>query len=386
MAADLRFLKNKLSIAWHASVSAYDQGQDGELKMRKKANIVMLGTAPDALGGIASVIGTYYASGIIDNCNITYLVTHCTGTVQQKISTLFKAWCTFIRIILKGKIKIVHMHLACGMSFWRKSLFAAYAALLKIPFVIHLHSGNFPQYYLNSSKLTRLIIRCMFRLAAANITVSKELKLWLEQISNIRPAVIIHNPICIPAIRQASARKQSTIVFVGRIEPAKGIIDLITAVQHISQSYPEARLVIAGAGDTATVKKMAADLGIGSKIDFPGWVTGETKSALLTTATLFVLPSYAEGMPMGVLEAMSHGTAVIASDVGGIPEAIHDGIEGLLVPPGNVLKLVEAITLLLCNRELRERLGRAGQEAVRQRFSTASTSAALSDLYARLLS
>lgn len=353
--------------------------------MGKNANIVMLGTAPDALGGIASVIGIYYASGIIDNCNITYLVTHCTGTAQQKIFMLVKACCTFTRLILKRKIQIVHMHLACGMSFWRKILFAAYATLLKIPFVIHLHSGNFPQYYSNSSKLTRLMIRCMFRLAAANITVSRELKLWLEQISSIRPAVIIHNPICIPAIREASARKQSTIVFLGRIEPTKGIIDLITAVQHISPSYPEARLVIAGAGDTATVKKIAADLGIASKIDFPGWVTGETKSALLTTATLFVLPSYAEGMPMGVLEAMSHGTAVIASDVGGIPEAIHDGIEGLLVPPGNVLKLEQAITLLLCNRELRERLGRAGQEAVRQRFSTASTSAALSDLYAKLL-
>lgn len=88
---------------------------------------------------------------------------------------------------------------------------------------------------------------------------------------------------------------------------------------------------------------------------------------------------------MAVLEAMSHGTAIIASDVGGIPEAVHHGIEGLLVPPGNVVKLADAITLLLCNRELRERLGKAGQEAVRQRFSTASTSAALSNLYARLL-
>lgn len=353
--------------------------------MKRQSCIVMLGTAPDAMGGIASVIGMYYDSGIIDNCNITYLATHCTGSATKKISILLKAWCAFSTLAITGKIKIVHMHLAYGTSFWRKSLFAALTMLLRIPFVIHLHSGYFPQYYRNSSRLTQLIIRYMFRRAAATITVSNDLKLWLAQISKSPDTVIIHNPVCIPAIEHETVRDQSKIVFLGRIEPAKGIIDLITAFQHLSPNYPDLRLVIAGAGDTATAKKMAAELGIASKIDFPGWLAGATKSALLTTATIFVLPSYAEGMPMAVLEAMSHGTAVIASDVGGIPEAVHHGIEGLLVPPGNVVKLADAITLLLCNRELRERLGKAGQEAVRQRFSTASTSAALSNLYARLL-
>lgn len=344
----------------------------------------MLGTSPDAFGGIASVIGVYYDSGIISECNIVYIATHCTGTVQKKMATLCKAWRTFTSLAFAGKIAIVHIHLACGISFWRKSLFAAYTILLQIPFIIHLHSGNFPKYYCDSSSLTKFIIRCVLGKASATITVSRDLKLWLEQILKNHDVIVMHNPIYFSSIQYKNERDESKIVFLGRIEAAKGITDLILAVQHISLRHPNIRLVIAGSGDIATAKKMAADLGMDSKIEFPGWVAGEVKRVLLSSATLFVLPSYAEGMPMAVLEAMSHGTAVIATEVGGIPEVVHDRIEGLLVPPGDVAKLAEAIALLLSNNDMRERLGKAGQDAVRQHFSPKSTSAALLDLYAKL--
>lgn len=354
--------------------------------MKQDSHIVMLGTAPDALGGIASVISVYYASGIISDCNIHYISTHCTGSTEKKLVALLTAWRTFTGLIFAGKIRIVHIHLACGMSFWRKSLFVLCTLLFRIPFVIHLHSGTFPQYYCDSSMLTRLLIRSVFRKASATITVSNRLKTWLEEISKNRHTVVIHNPVDIPAIHSEGERDTGKIVFLGRIEPAKGIIELILAVHLIALEHPNIRLVIAGAGDTSMAQKAAAELGITSNIEFPGWVEGEEKRALLASATIFVLPSYAEGMPMALLEAMSCGTAVIASNVGGIPEAVHDRTEGLLVPPGDVAKLVKAITLLLSNSKLREQMGRAGQNAVRQRFSPASTSAALSALYTKLLS
>lgn len=344
----------------------------------------MLGTTPNALGGIASVVSVYHDCGIVKNCNIIYIATHCSGSAWKKIAILCKGWCIFTRLLAAGKIQIVHIHLACGMSFWRKSLFAAYATLFQIPYVIHLHSGYFPEYYRNASSPARFAIRSIFRKASANITVSNELKLWLEEISNNHYTAVIHNPIYLPEIPYKKERERSKIVFLGRIEPAKGIMDLILALQRISLTHPDVRLVIAGSGDISSAKKKAADLGMEAKIEFPGWLAGTAKSALLSSATLFVLPSYAEGMPMAVLEAMSHGTAVIATDVGGIPEAVRDRIEGLLVPAGDISKLAEAIALLLSNSELRERMGRAGKDAIKQRFSPTSTYAALSALYARL--
>ena len=352
--------------------------------MKNNSHIAMLGTAPSAAGGIASVISVYGDSGIMKDLDIIYITTHCNGSAWKKLSILFKACCNFTSLIVTGKVKIVHLHLACGMSFWRKSLFAVYTTIFHLPLVIHLHSGYFPQYYRNASSLTRLAIRSILRRASASIAVSSELKSWLDKTSNSHYTAVIHNPIYMSMRLGVKEREKSKIVFLGRIEPAKGILDLILAVQRISLTHPDIRLVIAGTGDIAGMKKMAADLGIAANIDFPGWVAGPAKSALLSSATLLVLPSYAEGMPMAVLEAMAHGTAVIATDVGGIPEAVRDTVEGLLVPAGDVSKLAQAIALLLSNSELRERMGKAGKDAIRQRFSPASTSAALSDLYARL--
>ena len=115
-----------------------------------------------------------------------------------------------------------------------------------------------------------------------------------------------------------------------------------------------------------------------------GWVSGAAKERELQQATLYVLPSYIEGLPMGVLEAMAIGAPVIATKVGGIPDAIEDGANGFLVEPGDVNALADRIIQLLADAQLRNRFATAARARIVSSFSPERVLARLEDVYRKL--
>jgi glycosyltransferase involved in cell wall biosynthesis len=115
-----------------------------------------------------------------------------------------------------------------------------------------------------------------------------------------------------------------------------------------------------------------------------GWVSGPAKDRELQQATVYVLPSYIEGLPMGVLEAMAAGTPTIATKVGGIPDAIDDGAMGFLVEPGDVNALADRISKLLADPALRERFASEARARIVSTFSPERVLARLEDVYRRL--
>jgi glycosyltransferase involved in cell wall biosynthesis len=144
------------------------------------------------------------------------------------------------------------------------------------------------------------------------------------------------------------------------------------------------RLVVGGVGDLDALRRRADELGIGQRVALPGWIDARAREMELARAQVFCLPSHAEGLPMAMLEAMAAGKAVVASTVGGIPEAIADGDNGLLVAPGDVAALTAALGALLRDGALRERLGGRARATVQQRFCTDVALARLSALYREL--
>ena len=115
-----------------------------------------------------------------------------------------------------------------------------------------------------------------------------------------------------------------------------------------------------------------------------GWVDDEAKRRVLAEAAVYVLPSYYEGLPMGVLEAMSAGLPVVSTVVGGIPEAVTEGVEGYLVLPGDVKKLAAVLRDLLRDAELRERMGLAGKKKIREHFASPVILPQIEAVYRRL--
>jgi glycosyltransferase involved in cell wall biosynthesis len=128
----------------------------------------------------------------------------------------------------------------------------------------------------------------------------------------------------------------------------------------------------------------AAELGLSDDVEVLGWVSGAAKQRVLAEGTIYVLPSYAEGLPISVLEAMEAGMPVVATAVGGIPDAIEDGAEGFLVSPGDINSLVNRISQLLQDSDLRSRMGLAAKMKVATFFSPASVLPQIEALYRAL--
>ena len=114
---------------------------------------------------------------------------------------------------------------------------------------------------------------------------------------------------------------------------------------------------------------MIDEKGVSDNVEFPGWVRGDTKDKLLREADVFFLPSYNEGMPMSVLDAMGYGLPVVSTNVGGIPKIVHDGENGYCCDPGNVNRFAKGITKILLDGKERKSFGEASWKIVKEGYS-----------------
>jgi glycosyltransferase involved in cell wall biosynthesis len=160
------------------------------------------------------------------------------------------------------------------------------------------------------------------------------------------------------------------IIFVGRILRSKGVYELINAFKALTDSYADLHLILIGNGpESATINAMAFSNGLRNKVHMTGSMPHSEISHWLSAADIFVLPSHNEGLPNVVLEAMACSLPVIATRVGGIPEAIEDGQSGVLIREKDPDSLIQAIHHLLSDEDLARKMGINGRRAVEQKFS-----------------
>jgi glycosyltransferase involved in cell wall biosynthesis len=156
------------------------------------------------------------------------------------------------------------------------------------------------------------------------------------------------------------------LVFVGRLVPIKGVRVLVEAFGRARERVPGLRLTLVGDGtDRPHLEAMAAPHG--DAIRFTGFLDQDAVAGMLATADALVLPSFAEGVPVVLMEAMASGRPVIATQTGGVSELVEDGVSGHIVPPGDAAALVEAIAAL-ADPETRARMGHAGRARVVAEF------------------
>jgi len=150
-------------------------------------------------------------------------------------------------------------------------------------------------------------------------------------------------------------------LFSGRLETLKGVDELLPAFAELKgRTEQRVRLVLAGDGDLERYREMAAALGIEGDVEFAGWVGPEELERLQAESHVYVLPSHTEGLPMGMLEAMVRELPVIVTSVGGIPDFIQDGVNGLLVEPKDIDALADALLKFVENEDLRLRIAKNG--------------------------
>lgn len=351
------------------------------MSLASPSHIVMVGTSFETRGGIASVLHTYRAAGLFERRPIDYVATHRDGSLLLKYLKAIDGFVIFFMLLCRYPSAVLHVHSASRASFWRKSVIMALAMIARWPVIFHLHGGGFATFYdAECGPVRRALVRFFIDRAACIVVVSERWCAWMHLVTANPNVVVIANPVALPAAT-AIARERATVVFTGRCSAAKGIDELLQATRELLQEHPSLELELAGDGDLEAVAKRADELGLAGKVTLHGWVGGRQRDAMLARATVFVLPSHAEGLPVSLLEAMAAGCPVVASDVGGIPDVVVDGFNGLLVPAGDAGALARAMRRLLADPALAAEMGRAARATIASRFTPERAVAKLESVY-----
>lgn len=175
----------------------------------------------------------------------------------------------------------------------------------------------------------------------------------------------------------------ATLLFVGRLAAVKGLPVLFDALAMLHARGVAARLILVGDGpERAQLERAVTDKGLGQAVAFAGHRSQEAVAESLAAADVFVLPSFAEGVPVVLMEALASRTAVVATRVAGVPELVEDGVSGLLTAPGDAAGLADALAALIADPERRRRMGEAGRAKVVAEHDAAAEARRLLALFA----
>lgn len=326
--------------------------------MLEAKNVLTIGIDYSVVhGGVAaveSVYSTFYQP-------FNHVATVVDYGACRKLLTFFKAYAQFWKWMLWHKeIKIVHVHGASDASFWRKRIFINLAKMFGKKVVFHCHGSEFQRFtsqHQNAVRKTLNKCDCI-------IALSESWKEWFEKTIHHKNIVVIKNVIAPPHVKKIK-HDGFVMLFLGRLGKRKGIYDLMDVlVNHRTEFEGKIKFLFGGDGDVEQVKEIIKKNGLENIAEYQGWVNGEKKEHLLNMADTYILPSYNEGLPISVLEAMSYSLPIISTTVGGIPEVLTNGENGFIMEPGDKNAIYQAIHALMKNGKLREQMGKKSFEKV----------------------
>ncbi|BAY96481.1 group 1 glycosyl transferase [Tolypothrix tenuis PCC 7101] len=329
--------------------------------------ILMIGASLQQNGGIATV-----EKLIINYINypieIEHITSHDEGSIIHRLIVFTKALIKLIWCLTIQKIALVHIHLSDGGSVLRKAILLIVAVIFGKPVLMHAHGAEFHVTYSKLPLWAQKTVSWVFRQSQGFIVLSNTWKDYYVSKLGLNPkqVIVMPNPTEIPAqIPNRANSNQLNLVFCGRVGKRKGAFDLIEAFAKLPDSQKaHTKLILAGDGEISKAQELADNLNLTEKVTFLGWINAKQMNELLSQANIFVLPSYNEGLPMAILEAMGWGLPIIATPVGGIPELVVNQQNGLLVTPGNIQELSQAIELLVADESLRLALGKVARKNV----------------------
>lgn len=346
-------------------------------KMRKKTKVLMVGPDRSVHGGISGVVNNYYEAGLDQKIELCYIGTMVDGSKLRKLWQAVKAYLIFLMKL--SDYEIVHVNMASDMSYRRKSFFIRTAHRFGKKIVIHQHGGDFMNYYEKQlSGRAQRKLRETLDMADVFLVLTPVWKAFFGKLVGEEKIVVFPNTV---GFREEKQKQygQHKLLFLGRLCRDKGIGELLRVIPDLTQKYPDVKLYLGGVWEEPELKAEMAKCT--AQVEWLGWIEGQEKERYLETCDIFVLPSYYEGQPVSVLEAMAASCAVVATDTGGIPYMIEDGKTGILVKPRSADSLLQGLDRALADQELCQKLGKRARERVAQDFNLERAVSRLCQIY-----
>lgn len=333
-------------------------------------------------GGIGAVLEVY-------SKHITpfkFISTYVTKSFFQQLATYVAAIFKLIWLCITDRqIKILHIHHASRGSFMRKSLLVLIGKIFGKKIILHIHGGGFHNYY-RRSKLMKPFIRWTLEHADAVVCLSEMWKEYYSSTFRLKHLAIINNVIEKPTITGEHMQNGSLrMLFLGHVTEKKGVFDLLQVLANNRDQFRhKVKVTIGGVGEVERLEKTISEQQFNGDVKFAGWVNGGKKAELLNNCDIYVLPSYFEGLPISILEAMSYGKPVISTNVGGIPEIVKPGYNGWLFQPGDQEALNAIIREAMDNQELLKQYGN-NSLSISKKYTPESVFQSLNELYQTVL-
>lgn len=346
-------------------------------------HVIMVGNyyKGNAIGGMASVVRSY--EPYFESWH--YLSSWRDVSKIGKIWYASKAYLLFaLKMLFCPKYKILHVHVASASSFYRKAHFIKLAKRMGRKVIFHMHSAVFKEYFeASNDKAYLLKIMCM---ADSFIALSQS---WKEYYASIGvpndKIVVINNPVDYPKKFNYEKDAPIRMLFLGELLERKGVWDVLKAINDNKEAFRgKVKLKIGGNKRENDVISFISKNALTDIVEFEGWVAGDKKWKLLNWANLVILPSFNEGLPITLLEAMAYSCALISTPVGGIPEILEDRVNGLMVTPGNSIEIANAIAYFINNNDKCDIMGQNSYQKVAP-FLPVTVFKQLSKLYSQLL-
>lgn len=351
------------------------------MEEQKKIKVLMIGPARSVHGGISGVVNNYYDAGLNQKVELCYIGTMVDGSKLRKLWQAIKAFFTFC--MKASKYQIIHVNVASDSSYYRKSFFIKTAKIMGKKIVIHQHGGDFEEFYnkqLNDKGRSRL--KRIFSMGSVLLVLSPEWKEIFSKIVDENKIIVFPNSIKVSPAGEKNYG-QHKLLFLGRICKEKGIGELFEVLPELIEKYSDIQVYLGGIWADKELEKIAGRYS--ENVIFLGWVSGEEKKKYLELCDIFVLPTYFEGQPVSVLEAMAGCCAIVASNTGGIPQMIEHGYTGILIEPKNPGSLKEGLFKVLEDDKLCRRLGENAYEKVKADFSIENSIDKLFEIYRKVL-
>ncbi|HEY7255629.1 MAG TPA: glycosyltransferase family 4 protein [Solirubrobacterales bacterium] len=338
-----------------------------------RVRVAHVGPDPAEAGGMPAVVAGLLRSPLSERYRMEAIPSWRDTSRAGRALLFARSLGALVRWCAGPGPRIVHVHIAARGSFYRKTVVVEVAKAMRRPVVLQLHAGpgDLEDFFDRLGPLRRRAFARAFGRADRVLSVSASAaEVLRERLADVEVEVVRNAPPpAAAAERPAEPAAEPGILYLGGFaDPAKGGAVLLDALPALLERAPAARVVLAGPGEL--------DDGLPDRARWLGWLDEEAKARAFAGSEVFAMPSISEGLPVTLLEAMSHGLAIVATAVGGIGEILTADLDAVLVEPGDPDLLAAALASVVADPDRRRRLGAAAAERARR--------LADDDVYARL--
>lgn len=345
--------------------------------------VLVVATGRKTRGGITSVIKAHETGEQWKKYHCVWIQTHRDSNALVKLWYFGTAFLQYL--FLLPFCDVVHFHFSERTTAKRKRLLMPIAKILGKKVISHFHAFSLDSTIRSES---RHRYEYLFSNSDMIIVLSEYWKKALVEELGLDEDIvkILYNPCpqVESRVKEVPANNRE-ILYAGTIYHRKGYDDMIRAFAKVAPHHRDWKIVFAGNGEIEHGKTLATELGIADQTVFLGWVSGKDKDAAFRRATIFCLPSYAEGFPMGVLDAWAYGLPVITTPVGGIPDIANDGKNMLLFYPGDIDGLATQMERIINDEKLRQSIAAESTLLARTTFDVQTINRQLGEMYEEVL-